>query len=215
MRHHGTHQIVKGWVCMSMAATVIGFFLPWAKLEMRETKFGKQFSSRMRESLATSFKTGTRKSQPSSRSSRRLADIPTRVTGAQIPEFANKQQAKVVMELVALFTKNRDNIGMKSYAVYLVPTVAVFCGLVLLSRYCRRWVAIVISLLCAAVAGIGFWKILTAIPKGGLLQVVIGSGLWLSLWAYVGLAIAAVVESLPEPLQERFLRRFHPLAKVE
>ena len=88
---------------------------------------------------------------------------------------------------------------MKSSAVYLVPGIAFVCGLVVTCLGRQRTVSFVVAGLCAVIAGVGFWKLLTTNTQTLLVAITIGPGLWLSLWAYVGLAAAAALTGVLSP----------------
>ncbi len=119
-----------------------------------------------------------------------LKDIPTQVSGAQIPRVAGQEHAKVAIALMELMTNRRQHLSAKSYAVYLVPGIALLCGLLLIVVDDRRMV-VGVALMCLGIAGLGFWKLLTTETATQLVAMTFGYGLWLSLWAYVGLAVAA------------------------
>ena len=174
----------------------------------------KQLSAKASQSLSKTFKVKASR-EPSwiRHRSGREPMIPTKVSGVQVPQLANQKNAKVVMQLVELFTKKREAIGMMSYAVYLVPGIALLCGLLLTRFGEKRPIAIGTAALCAAIAGAGFWKLLTTDTKA-LFAIAIGPGLWLSLWAYVGLALVAVASALPEQFRgqlSRVTRRAKPV----
>ena len=67
------------------------------------------------------------------------------------------------------------------------------CGVLLSVLGGRPQMIIGIIVTCAAIAGIGFWKLLTTNTTALLVTVTIQQGLWLSLWGYVGLALAAIL----------------------
>ena len=124
-----------------------------------------------------------------------LSTIPTRVNGPQIPEWINRRDAKVVMALAEMLTGQRD-LGAKSYAVYLVPGLALLGGVLVTLAGRLRVVCGGIGGACLAIAGLGFWKLLTIETGTRLAAITIGPGLWLSLWAYVGLGICAILLAL-------------------
>lgn len=177
------------WGCA--AAAVIGFFLPWAQLDIGNSKVGKEVASSVRKSLGKTFKSGATK-EPSwiRKRSQGTPAIPTAISGFQIPQMANRRNVKVMAQLVKLFTKSDDQLGWKSYAVYLLPGLALLCAWLLSVYGSVRLVALGVLCGCAAVAGAGFWKLLTADTKAQF-AMAIGPGLWLSLWAYVGLSVTA------------------------
>ena len=134
---------VKTLVWVGVAAALIGFFLPWGMLDLREGRTEKQFAASARKSLGKTFKSmGAKPShQPSwirSHHGQGAPMIPTRVSGYQIPRLANRENVKIVTGLMELVTKKRERVGLKSYAVYLVPGIALLCGMLLLGPELQR-----------------------------------------------------------------------------
>ena len=187
---------------LGVSATVIGFFLPWARIDLREPGLARQLHQTLQEQgvvdklmqklgrVAVTVRRGT---ETITGDLPTLADIPKQVSGFRIPQMANAQHAQVAMALFELLTQKRQSIGVKSYAVYLLPGLALLCGVLLTVLGNRAPVALGLSLLCAAVAGAGFWKLLTTNTKTLFIAITIGEGLWLSLWGYVGLALSGLL----------------------
>lgn len=194
-----------GLAWLSVLAAVIGFVRPWAKIDLREPALARQ----LQEVAGLSGALGGVKHQigriavkvrrgaetitgdlPS------LADLPREVSGAQIPQMANQKNAQVVMALAELLTKTRQRLGLKSYAVYLAPGLAVIVALLLTVLGSRPIVAWAIALVCGAVTGLGCWKLLTTNTQSLFIAITIGPGLWLSLGAYAGLAVSAALSGL-------------------
>jgi len=239
-------QRLKAVVWAGVAAALIGFFLPWAMLDLKTTDAERHIASGARRGLSQAFtphhaeappsKTGRNRAlfpkgkTPTPRlwsrgtgftsvkrgtkatarkSSRGMPLIPTRVSGYQIPRLANRENVRVIMGLTELVTKKRERIGLKSYAVYLAPGLALLCGLLLTARVgATRPAAAGVALVCGAVAVAGCWTLLTTDTRARY-AVAIGPGLWLSLAAYAVLALAAAAQVLPEPFQGR-VRRLLP-----
>ena len=80
--------------------------------------------------------------------------------------------------------------GLKSWAVYLLPSLAALSGWLLLSARGPKAVTAAVFVLCAGVAGAGFWTLATTDTRKEY-AVVVSEGLWLSLGAYAGLAALA------------------------
>lgn len=186
----------------SVLVAVVAFFLPWARIDLREPEIAKQLRqtapgqslveglTKKIGKVVVQVKRGTETVTGELPS---LEDIPKRVSGVQIPQLANQKNAQVVMALAELLTNERRHAGAKSYAVYLVPGLALLCGVLLTARGRRRGLALGVALLCAAVAAVGFWKLSTTNTTTRFIAITIGPGLRLSLWAYAGLAVAAVL----------------------
>ena len=202
--------IVAIWASVGLA--IHGLFLPWAMIDMRQPAALKSLQGATRSlrdasPLGETVKGLTHDLHHIVVKVRRgaetvtgtlgvssLPELPSQVTGAHIPQMANQEHAKVVMALVELFTHRPQDLGRKSYAVYLVPGLALFCGL-LLTVLGRRWiVSLAVALLCGAVAAVACWKLLTVNTHTLLVAIQIGRGLWQSVWAYVGLTLCALLE---------------------
>ena len=205
---------LKTLIWLSVSAALVGFYLPRAKAEVRDAGVFKLLSSGMRRSLGSEGKFHSSARTPGSGwNPFTVTDVPTQVNGFQVPMLANKRQVKLVQALVALFTKNQDNIGLKSFAVYLLPGLAGLFGALLVSGRMSRPVALGIAVLCIVIVIVGTWKLLTVNPKKSLMVVQICSGLWLSLVAYAGLTFAGVVSTLPPATQDRIERLFGVLKR--
>lgn len=198
-------------VWLSVAVAIMAFFLPWAKVELiKDTQLEQQVAAGFKRAAGKTFKARKPTESWTRRKRSGVPIIPTRVSGFQVPILANRKNVKVAADLVALFTKKRDaHIGLKSYAVYLVPGIALLAGMLLTVWGASRPVVIGLGILCTAVAVAGCWTILTTDLKAMSLR--IEWGLWMSLLAYVGLAFAALVSSLPDDAQERWLGLFAKL----
>ena len=193
-------RIALALVWMSVAATIAAFFLPWAMIDLREPGLVKQARQAVpgQELLGGLTKKVGRVAVEIRRGAETvtgelpdLADIPRQVNGVQIPQMVNQKNAQVAMALVELFTRERQHIGAKSYAVYLVPGLALLCGLLVTFVGGVRGFSLGVAGLCAAIAGVGFWKLLTTNTQSLFIAITIGPGLWLSLWSYMVLAAGA------------------------
>ena len=196
---------VLGLAWIMVAVAVAGFFLPWAKIDAREPSLVKQMRQMVPlqdtvsgltkdlSHIAVKVRRGTEVITGRLPS---LSDLPRHVSGFQIPQVANQEQAKVALALFELVTNERRDLGIKSYAVYAVPGIALLCAVLLTIIARPIAIALTSALLCAALAGIGFWKLLTVHPDSLFVAITIGPGLWLSIWAYVGLVIASSLDAL-------------------
>ena len=191
------------WV--SVAAAGIGFFLPWARIDLREPTLVKQVRgavpvsdtlSGLTKDLGRITATIRRGAKTVTGDLPNLADIPKEVSGVQIPQLANQRNAQTAVALFELLTNSRQELGLKSYAVYLLPGIALIFGILITLLGRRRTISFVVAGLCMAIAVVGFWKLLTTNTQALLVAITIGPGLWLSLWAYVGLAAAAVLTGI-------------------
>ncbi len=192
--------IARGLVLCSLGAAIAGFWMPWAYLSLRQPTLIKALGNA--SGLEGSLKQLTRKVGRVTLKIQRngqtmvsdlpsLADIPKQVSGADIPVMVRAQKAQVALALLELLTGQRQDLERKSWSVYLIPGVAVLCGVILLGLRRHPAVCIGIGLLCAAIAAGGLWKLLTINSRTLFVAMTIGPGLWLSVSAYLGLSIAS------------------------
>jgi hypothetical protein len=178
---------------------MVAFVLPWARIDLREPTGARPFGQAAKEQrllggltqqLGKVTVSVRRGAETVTGDLPTPSDIPKQVSGAQIPQMASQQDVQVAVALIELFTKERQHMRLKSYAVYLVPGIALLCGVLLTFLGRLPGVAIGSALCCAGIAGVGFWKLLTTNTQTLFVAITIGSGLWISLWSYVGLAVA-------------------------
>lgn len=176
------------WACAG--AAVIGFFLPWARLEIRQAApLGELLDGAGRHSgrITATVRRGTRTMTgilPT------LDDLPRSVSGFDVPRLVHDDKAQLAIALFEVLTNTRRHVTLKSFLVYLVPGVALLCS-ALLSGLRGRTAAAAVAVLCAFVAAGGAWRLSTA-DTPALLTFEIGPGLWVSVAAYAGLAVAAL-----------------------
>jgi hypothetical protein len=203
-----TTAILLAWACV--ITTGVGFVIPWARIDLREPSLIKQVRGSLPASETLSGLTKDlgritakikRGAQTITGELPTLADIPKEVSGIQIPQMANQKNAQTALALMELLTGKQEYLGLKSYAVYLLPGIALLCGLLLTVVNRQRLVPWGVAGLCAVIASVGFWKLLTTNLQSLMVAITIGPGLWLSLWAYVGLAAAAVLSGVLMPKQ--------------
>ncbi len=195
--------LVLAW--LSAGLGVVGFVQPWVRIDLRDPQAATSlnelasagevlpgFAKGMGRITAT-IRRGT-KTITGDLSS--LQQIPREISGAQVPQLANQDNAQLAMAMMELLTNERQHLGLKSYAVYFVPGLALLGALLLTAFGGRPPVAWAVAGLCAAVAAGGCWKLLTANRHTLVVAVSIARGLWMSLGAYAGLAVAGMCSAL-------------------
>lgn len=189
-----------GLAWLSVGAALVGFVLPWAMLEMKHVQGTalEELAGKLGQELGRVVVSVKRGAETVTGELPDLSQIADDVSGIQIPQLANRKDAKVVLALAEMLTGQRE-LGAKSYVVYLVPGLALLCGLLLTGAGRARTVCLLTAVLCFGIAGGGFWKLLTTKTDTLLVGIVIGQGLWMSLWAYVGLGVSAVGLSAASP----------------
>ena len=193
-------MLVVAWGCAVLA--VCAFTMPWVHLDVHEPTMLKQVRqavplqgtlkglthglSRIAVKIKRGAETVTGDINLGS-----LQNLPREITGAQIPQLANSSQAQLALVVMQMMTGTASDIGRQSYAVYLLPGLAVLAALLLTMLGRWRIAALSVAIVCALIAAVGFWNTLTAHTTTAFVTMRIGQGVWLSLWAYVGVALAA------------------------
>ncbi len=203
------------WISAALAIT--GFFLPWATLDVKASRLAGQLgqvagpvgqvtqdtplqglASSLRKHVGKVVIHVKRGAEVVTGELPDLSTIPTQVSGVEIPRLANRHDVQVVVALAEMLAGQRD-VGKKSYAVYLLPGLALVCGILMTLARRVRLVCSVVGVVCLGVAGVGCWKLLTTNTETLLVSITIGQGLWLSLWAYAGLGLSALALAMLGP----------------
>ena len=198
-------RIVLVAVWISVAASVAGFMMPWVFI--RSGTLSGQVGQVMQETGLDSLTKGFRgKVSKVTLQFKRgaqtivgdlpdLSTLPGQVNGPGIPAFVNRTDNTVAIALAEMLSGQTD-ISKKSYAVYLLPGLALLIGLLLTALSGAPPACWTLAALSAGVAGAGFWKLLTTHINSMAVTIVFGQGLWVSLWAYAGLAACAALLAL-------------------
>lgn len=199
----GSVWLAMAWACA--AATVIGFVLPWASVDVKSPgalntlrKHGAVGDAlgELTEQLKRVTVTVHRGAEQVTGELPSLADLPTQIRGFHIPRLANQENSKVALALLDLLMGQQQRIGLKSYAVYLLPGLALLAAGLLTMRPRSRVCGLAVAGACAAVAGVGYWKLLTTNTAALFIAITIGPGLWVTLASYAALAVVAVLQVL-------------------
>ena len=168
----------------SAVAALVGFLLPWARFAVKESH-PRRITLEVRQGGRTV--------------SADLADwsrLPRVVRGIDIPTLARDPNTQVAAMAVELLTGRRQHAEAKSLAVYLAPGLAAIGALALTFAGHRRPVAIATAAFCALIAAWGAYKLTTIRTGLAAITVAAASGVWISVGAYAGLAVAAVMLSV-------------------
>ena len=196
-------QTLRQAISATMAAAVIGFVLPWVRLEVRTTKFqkpGARQSAPEKSNKPSSWPTR----QPAApdpkaakpHSSDKWLERPRQFSGLQIPHIANQEASRTLMQLAETLSGRKEYYGAKSYAVYLVPGIALLFGWLLLTS-ANKNVTLGVLALGPLIAAVAVWKLLTIDP-GEYAKVAILPGLWICIATYPAMAACAAAKLHPD-----------------
>ncbi len=200
-----TRSVVLALAWGSVGLACAGFFQPWVRIDVRDPGLAKPMKSlalagegipgltKGAGRITVTIRRGTKTVTGDLAS---LGTIPHQISGVQVPQVANQENAQLTLSIMELLMNERQHIGLKSYAVYLLPGIALLCAGLLTALGGRPPVAWGVAGLCALIAGVGGWKLLTTNLHARIVAVSVAHGLWMSLWAYVGIAAAGVLAAL-------------------
>ncbi len=198
-RHNGrsgarssSRSASRALAAVSALAALGGFFLPWVTVEVSKPGGLGAFGSTLGRVSVTVHRDGAEISGDVSG----LVQSPMTLTGAQIPRMARESSTQAGVALLEMVTGRRYQAGLTSLLVFLVPAGALVCTVGIVGRVLTPAWSLAVAGLCGVAAAAGFWKVLTLPPPAVPIAVTIGSGLWISLWAYVGLALASFIDTL-------------------
>ncbi len=195
---------VLGIMWAGVVMVLVGFVLPWARLDLKSPKLPQQLQdvagmtpvsdllgnlTRKVGRVVVQVKHGA---ETVTGELPNLNQIPREVRGVDIPYMVNQQNAQVVMALAELLT-GQQQLGAKSYVVYVLPGLALLCGVLLTLTPRARLFCLCIGVVCVAGAAVGYWKVTTTKLDNLLVAITLAKGLWLSLQGYALVGVSALV----------------------
>ena len=107
-----------------------------------------------------------------------------------VPGLVNNKSSKMALVIAEIMFKSVEGLDWKSYAVYLMPVLAVLCVLLAGAGLKYPITVIAMTVLSRAVSGLGLYNLYTTDLSSMIVKIKIGYGMWNSLYAFG--AIAAV-----------------------
>ena len=119
-----------------------------------------------------------------------ITTLPRQMSGYDIPRLLHRSDMQGLVSLAELLLKQHD-IALKSYAVYLVPGLALLFAVLLTVASQSRGLCLGLALASAAIVATLWWRLSTLRAETPLLRLVIEGGLWQSVVAYGGVGLSA------------------------
>lgn len=156
---------VKFGLILLAALIIISFFLPWVSVHSPAVAgISKVLTGKKQETIDS-------------------------ISGFDVPMLANSSESRFMIEVIQIFNPGIKNADKKSYLIWIVPLLAVAMLAALWLNFANKW----LHLFCAAISFLLFfvslYKIMTTDMDKLVLNVRIASGLWLVLYAYLGIGI--------------------------
>jgi fatty acid desaturase len=158
---------------------VISFFLPWAHVESQEVgMFSKILTGKSQAEIAS-------------------------ISGFGIPAMANSQDSRLAISVIKIFNPGVKDADKKSYLIWFVPIFAVIAAALLILLGNNKWVSLALGVICALIFVVGIYKIATTDMNKLVLNIRIGTGLWLTLYGYLGMGLAGIASFIMLQLKKR------------
>ena len=182
-------------IVAGMAAAVLGFFLPWVRIEARAgsqadgvlTREGLEKVSRHVGRVTIQVDAGSEHLESELAD---LAALPLEARGVELPRLARDERVRLLRVIAGALAPEHDVPMERLALVTLVPVLAVVSGLALCFSS-RPSLTAALGALALAAAGIGAWWLLAS-PGSGAVRLTWRLGVWVCVGAYAELGLAGV-----------------------
>ena len=152
-----------------VAVIFIAFFLPWVHV-------GSPMVG-----VVSKFLTG-----------KHQAEI-TNISGFDVPILANGPDSRLMISIIKIFNPTVTDADKKSWLIWGVPIFAIAIFLLSLFLGKNKWFCLAVAAIGILIFLVGVYKIKTTDLDKLVLNVKMGTGIWLTLYGYLGLGITAAV----------------------
>jgi len=189
-------NILCGLVIIAGAVIVVSFFLPWAKVTVSTMGVSKELTKDVETTLKDTPIAGklVGKLTDITDAVSALGDIEvkTQVTGYNIPVLVNRKTSKVALSLMQIMFKSVENLDVKSYLVYLLPILGIFCAIASILGRKNRFYVMLMLVVAGAVSIIGLYNLHTTNMANIVVKVTIMDGLWYTMYGFLFIFVAGI-----------------------
>ncbi|MFC1703915.1 hypothetical protein ACFL1E_03915 [Candidatus Omnitrophota bacterium] len=164
------YPLVMGILAVIIA---IAFFLPWVSVESAPV------------SAVSKVLTGSGQA------------IVDNISAYDVPVLANSSESRLVISIIKIFNPGITNADKKSFLIWAIPLLAVILVVVSHMFGDKKITNLIISVLGVAIFAVALFKLQTTDLNKLVIQINIGIGVWLTLYGYLGMGIASIVNLLP------------------
>ena len=159
----------KAIILILVAAIIIGFFLPWINVESKQMgAFTKLLTGKGQQTLHY-------------------------VSGLDIPVMANSDESRLIVSIAKIFNPDIQDVDKKSLLVLIVPLLAVIILLLALFQAKNLWISLIVGIVGCVIFAFTFYKIKVTDLEKAILQIRIGFGLWMILYAYLAIGLVSII----------------------
>ena len=180
-------NIFVGLVIAASTVIVISFFLPWAQANVSATGVSKSLTSSLQGTPFAGKVVGKLNEATDAIGSMGDITLKTRVSGYSIPIMVNQKSSKIALSLAQIMFKNVDGLDVKSYAVYLLPILAVICGFLSILGLKNKLSIIVMILAGGVISIVGLYNLYTVDMQSVAVKITIMNGLWYTMYGFLAI----------------------------
>ena len=178
-------------ICAALVV-IAAFFMPWANVQTSVTGISKGVLGEVKDIPLGDKISGGISKAASFIGAMGDVEIKTVVTGSNIPSLVNSDTSKVALSLTEMLFKSVEGLDWKSYLVYLIPLFAIICGGLAVLGMKKAIYIIPIIVIGAVIFYEGIYNIMTADLSSMVVKITIEKGMWLTLYAFLFMAITAL-----------------------
>jgi hypothetical protein len=199
--------IMLALVVICALAIVHGFFLPWAKAGTSAGKVAKSATGTV-SGLGKQVGLGglfgsVGKATDKVTSAADVVGVSMAVSGYDIPKMMNTKSSQVAVALASIFVKDAKDADMKSYAVYLMPILALVCVGLAVFGMKNRIALIIMAVISGGISLGGLFKLMTTDLNNAIVAISIEQGLWQILYAYLLICVVGVIWIVTDVIAEK------------
>ena len=185
-------KILSGLVIAASAIIVISFFLPWAQANVSATGVSQELTKSLKGTPFAGKFVGEVNKATAAIGAVGDITIKTRVSGYSIPILVNNKSSKIALSLAEIMFKNVEDLDVKSYAVYLLPILAVLCGFLSIMGLKNKLSVIVMILVGGGISITGLYNLYTVDIQSIAIKITIMNGLWYTMYGFLAIFLIGI-----------------------
>ena len=177
-------------IFIACAVVIIAFFKPWAQVGTSITGVSQDLAGIAEKSIGGKV-VGELQKATTAISGLGDMEVKTTVRGYDIPILVNDKTSKMAISIAEILFKSAEDLDIKSYLVYLAPILALLCAF-LAFKGTKLYVLIMV-IISGVLSVAGIYNVSTANLSNMIVKVKIGQGIWLTLYAFLFMAIVGII----------------------
>ncbi len=162
-------KITSAAMAILAAVIFVSFFLPWAHVQSQEVgMFSKILTGKTQAEIAS-------------------------ISGFGIPVMANSKDSRLAVSVIKIFNPDVKDADKKAYLVWFMPLFAIAAAVVFFLFNKNKWVGMAVGDICLLIFLVGVFKISTTDMDKLVLNIKIGTGLWLTLIGYLLMSFVGTI----------------------